>query len=294
LYKSNMTGDIRGQAVRNYNLFGESADLPDVVHCETIEFRSRMHNWELVPHRHARLHQILLVEEGGGSIEIDGERSRFGPSTCINVPVGAVHGFTFFPGTQGWVVTIATEILDQTLHEAEGLREVLARPCLLADSIALKPFVERLFDEFAAKDYARAQVLRGLCGLLLGFVARAVAHADGPEGDGTHLTLRRRFLNLVDRHFREHWPVSRYADVLAVTPGHLSRVCRQATGVSASGVVGERINREARRLLTYTNLTVAEVAYELGYADPAYFSRVFTLANGMAPRRFRGQLAARP
>ena len=49
--------------ILNYNLFGESRDLPDVVHCETIEARSRLHNWEFAPHRHARLHQVLLLEQ---------------------------------------------------------------------------------------------------------------------------------------------------------------------------------------------------------------------------------------
>lgn len=293
MYESNMKQENARQTVRNYNLFGESADLPDVVHCETIEFRSRLHNWELVPHRHGRLHQILLIEDGGGSIEIDGDRKSFGPAIGINIPVGVVHGFSFFPGTQGWVVTIATEILDQTLQESEGLRGYLDRPGLLADGMALKPFIERLFAEYAATDFARAQVLRALCGLLLGFVARAVAQADGRHGRETHASLFRRFQDLVDHHFQDHWPVARYADRLAVTPGHLSRVCRAASGASASGVITERVVREARRLLIYTHLSVAEIAYELGYADPAYFTRVFSRSTGSAPRRFRNALGAR-
>jgi AraC family transcriptional activator of pobA len=293
LYESNMMRENARQTVRNYNLFGESADLPDVVHCETIAFRSRLHNWELAPHRHARLHQILLIEAGGGSVDVDGDRRDFGPAACINIPVGVVHGFSFFPGTQGWVVTIATEILDQTLQDSEGLRGYLARPGLLTDCIALKPTVELLFAEFAAKDFARAQVLRALCGLLMGFVARELANADRREGREQHLSLHRRFQDLADRHFTDHWPVTRYADALAVTPGHLSRVCRQATGVSASGVINERVIREARRLLTYTNLTIAEIAYELGYTDPAYFTRVFTRTTGVAPRRFRKELGER-
>ena len=52
--------------IESYNLFGESDDLPDVVHCETIAARSVKHDWELTPHRHARLHQVLLVARGGG------------------------------------------------------------------------------------------------------------------------------------------------------------------------------------------------------------------------------------
>ena len=64
-YKSNMSG------IENYNLFGEQGDMPDVVHCETIETRSLIHDWHLAPHRHARLHQFLLLEDGRGEVQIE-------------------------------------------------------------------------------------------------------------------------------------------------------------------------------------------------------------------------------
>ena len=52
--------------------------------------------------------------------------------------------------------------------------------------------------------------------------------------------------------------------------------------------------REARRHLAYTNLSIATVAYSLGYADPAYFTRVFTQDAGISPRAFRAQLSKQP
>lgn len=282
MYFSNM--------IQNYNLFGENADLPDVVHCETIELRSSLHNWELTPHRHARLHQILLVNIGQGSVDIDGDRTDFGAGTCINIPVGIVHGFSFSPGSTGWVITLATEILDQTLQDTEGLREHLDRPLVLPECMNLKPFMEQLFSEFNANVFARAQVLRMLCGLLMGFVARKASGMDQGQPLKTHSSKLRQFLDLIEEHYRDQWPVTHYADRLAITPGHLSRICRQALGISASGVIEERIIREARRLLIYTNLPISGVAHELGYIDPAYFSRVFTRTSGNSPRKFRKNL----
>jgi len=104
--------------------------------------------------------------------------------------------------------------------------------------------------------------------------------------------LQRRFEALVDAHFLKHWSVADYACALAVTPTHLSRVSRRTTGLPASRIIEERLVREARRLLTYTNITVTQIAYELGYIDPAYFSRVFSRATGLSPRRFRMLAAA--
>lgn len=56
LYISNMSASAPGTEIRSDNLFGETAELPDVVYCEHISTRSRLYGWELQPHRHARLH----------------------------------------------------------------------------------------------------------------------------------------------------------------------------------------------------------------------------------------------
>jgi AraC family transcriptional regulator, transcriptional activator of pobA len=82
------------------------------------------------------------------------------------------------------------------------------------------------------------------------------------------------------------------ARALAVTPTHLSRVLREATGQPASRLIEARLMREARRQLAYTNLQVSSIAYALGYADPAYFSRVFSRVEGLSPRAFRERLVA--
>ena len=65
---------------------------------------------------------------------------------------------------------------------------------------------------------------------------------------------------------------------------------RTATGQPASRSVEARLVREARRQLAYTNLSISQIAYALGFIDPAYFSRVFSRATGLSPREFRSRL----
>ena len=105
--------------------------------------------------------------------------------------------------------------------------------------------------------------------------------------------LLQRFETLLEAHFREHWGVADYARALAVTPTHLSRVVRAATGEPASHLIDARVIREARRQLAFTSLSVTTIAYTLGFVDPALFSRVFTRVAGRSPRAFRQRLAAR-
>ncbi len=282
-YESNMN------IVENYNLFGEQNDLPDVVHCETIEARSLVHDWEFEPHRHVRLHQFLLIDTGHGKLRTEDGSQDITGHDLVNVPMGVVHGFSFKPDTKGWVVAVASELMDESLRETEGLRALLQQVGIVKSTKEIRRTVRSIIAEYPNRSFARAHILRALCGVLVGHVARALSTVDTPRARGEH-SLQRRFEALVDTHHRDRLGVSDYAALLAVTPTHLSRVMRGATGQSASAAIEERLIREARRNLAFSNLSVAEIGYQLGFEDPSYFSRVFRRATGQSPRAFRRQL----
>lgn len=279
-------------AILSFSLFGEDRDLPDVVHCETIAARSVLHDWTFAPHRHSRLHQVLLIARGGGRGTMEGRDFRLKPMAAINVPAGHVHGWEFKRGTQGWVVTIATEILDEVIAPSEGLSRVLSQAAVLRATPALRRLMQEIFTEYDGRNFARAHVLKALSAALLGLVARQLAaqtsHGTGSAGD----RLVDRFEALIDEHYREHWAVTRYAAALKVTPTHLSRLTREAFGCPASHMIRDRLVREARRQLVYTNMPVSKVAYSLGFNDPAYFTRTFTVATGLSPSEFREKVYA--
>jgi len=292
LYNSNMRTAAAAPAIRVYNLFGESGDLPDVVHCETIAARSVLHDWTLAVHRHARLHQVLLIERGGGETTLDGRVVPLKPMQIVNVPVGHVHGFRFVPDTQGWVLTMAAEILDEALLASEGLRGTLSRSAVVRGTPQIRTTMKQIFAEHAARDFGRAHVLRALSAAMIGLVARALTGES--SGNGTAESgLFRRFEALLEQHHLQRWSVADYASALSITPTHLNRITRTATGDTASHLILNRLIREARRNLVYTNLPVSTIAYTLGFEDPAYFSRVYAAATGLSPRAFRAQLYGR-
>jgi AraC family transcriptional activator of pobA len=287
LDESNIAQAALGRAVVNCNLYGEAGDLPDVVHCETIETRSRLHNWELGRHRHGRLHQVLLVEQGGGTAHLEGRTHTLSPMTGVNVPIGSIHGFTFEPGTGGWVVTLAGETIDDALDRTDPLHRVIGRTAIFGLTEEMRSVTRSIFAEYDGRSFGRAQMLRSQSGILLALVARCL-QSDLPAAEALGADPRFvRFERLIEEHFTEHWSVSDYADELGMTATHLTRLARAATGQPASRVIEERVIREARRNLVYTELSVSVVAYALGFSDPAYFSRLFKRATGMSPRRFR-------
>jgi AraC family transcriptional regulator, transcriptional activator of pobA len=289
LYNSNMRSERSQSAIKVYNLFGEFGDLPDVVHCETIPSRSVLHDWTLAAHRHARLHQVLLVESGGGQATLDGRMRALRPMDVVNVAVGDVHGFSFVPGTQGWVLTLAAEILDEALLASEGLRGVLSSSAVVRGTPQIRTTMKQIFVEHAGRNFARAHILRALSATLIGLVARQLAGGRQASG-AADSDVFRRFEALLEQRHLERWSVSDYADALSVTPTHLNRVTRAATGDTASHLILNRMIREARRSLVYTNLPVSTIAYALGFDDPAYFSRVYATATGLSPSAFRAQI----
>ena len=288
LYISNMKKSL--VHVQSYSLFGESTHLPDVLHCETNADRSELHDWELAPHRHARLHQVLLIAHCGGWVTLDGKTLALPTGSLVNVPTDHVHSFRFEKDTRGWVTTLADELLDELLTGVGTHRSELDQASVLPSDSFVTQTVQQIWLEFSAQEKARALVLRGLSGVLLGWVARQLAQNSLTEAKINDSELVRRFKELIELNFKAHWTVSQYAKALSISPTHLSRLTRASNGISALRMIEARLMREARRNLAYTNLSISSIAYTLGFADPAYFSRVFTRDAGISPKAFRMQI----
>lgn len=114
-------------------------------------------------------------------------------------------------------------------------------------------------------------------------LARAdlVAHGRAPQG------LAERFVLLASQRVREHLTVGDYARALGVSRDRLGTAVRRATGHSPQGYLHLLLIREASELLASTGMPVAQIAFRLGFADPAYFTRFFTRHRGESPSRFR-------
>ena len=100
-----------------------------------------------------------------------------------------------------------------------------------------------------------------------------------------------RFRALVEKRFTHAYGVAAYANVLGVTARYLNDRCRAANGPNAMAIVHQRKALEARRLLLFTDMAIADIGASLGFEDPAYFARFFRREVGVSPTGFR---AARP
>jgi len=99
--------------------------------------------------------------------------------------------------------------------------------------------------------------------------------------------LYKEFKDLIDEHFIERKKVSDYAELLHVTPKYLSEVVKEESSTTALEHIHERIMREARNQLIYTDKSAKEIAYHLGFNTPSQFGRFFKRRAGQSPIQFR-------
>ena len=283
-------------AVPVFKLYGESQQwpTPDLLHCETISRRSREYQWEIQPHRHADLCQLLYVHKGQAQLEIEGQRSTLNESTLQVLPPLCVHGFRFSEDVEGFVVTLAAPLMahlqGQLGAALDGLNALGSYPAG-NDSDYLNSLFARLQEEYASDQPARDMMMHALVSVLLVWISRQAiqrCHTRVPRS----LEYFRRFTQLVEQHYREHPKIEDLAHKLGISVSHLNGTCRELGGQPALQIMHDRQLLEAKRLLTYTSMTINEMSDVLGFSDPTNFSRLFRRRVGFSPKVFREQLNA--
>ncbi|MBA4490304.1 helix-turn-helix domain-containing protein [Paracoccus sp. S1E-3] len=120
-------------------------------------------------------------------------------------------------------------------------------------------------------------------------LARAdlIAHGRAPQG------LVERFVLLAGQHLHDHRGIGDYAAMLGVSRDRLGRAARRTTGLSPQAYLHQLLIREASELLASTGMQVGQLAFRLGFSEPAYFTRFFTRQRGESPAQFRRAARAR-
>lgn len=285
-------------AIPRFDLYGEVAgSAPELLHVEEVQARSSQYQWEIAPHLHQGLYQVLWVRQGSVTVALDEQRTALPGPVAIVVPPAVVHGFQFAPGTDGWVLTLSSRFLSEGDFQTVGaaFETLFAAPRVLdmrddaEGAQRLDALMRELAAEFAWGGLASnpSPTPTWLARALLWRLAH-VQDAQGPHKAGhPRQALFTRFLALVEAHHLAHWTVAQYAQRLGLSTARLNRLVRAASNRSAQALVHERLTREACRRLLYVAAPAASLALELGFDDPAYFSRFFRRQTGMSPQQWR-------
>lgn len=152
----------------------------------------------------------------------------------------------------------------------------------------LRILFEVLEEEFEEKDQNQEEMLRIL---LKRFIIRCTRMAkeqilknDESQSD---IDVVRKFNVLVEEHFKEKKSVSEYAELMFKSPKTITNVFSKYSEDSPLQVIHKRVIMEAKRMLLYTDKTAKEIGFELGYNDPAQFSKLFKNHTGKTTTEFK-------
>ncbi len=242
-------------------------DLYKILWCKDAPMRIMVDGYEinLVPNQivFCTPLNIISIPQQEGLLAVVFNREFY----CIREHDAEVscNGFLFFGSSDVPVITLSEE--DQKSFESMF-------------------FI--LQEEFQTKDNIQGEMLRVMLKRLLIKSSRLIKDrlpvSDIPN---TQLDLVRKYHVLVEQHFKSMHKVADYADLLFKSPKTLSNLFKKLGDKSPLKVINERIILEAKRLLLYSDMSAEEIAYELGYSEPAHFSKFFKTQVGIPPGVFK-------
>ncbi|WP_305710611.1 helix-turn-helix domain-containing protein [Bradyrhizobium sp.] len=279
------------------------AQAGSVLHAEGFSGGLAPRHWVIHQDDIRRAH-LLVIETRSGSAALRGTSVRFEAPALLWLPGGVEGDVQVEAGTRGYFVAVSEDLLTRTVAgsaEALHLRRTTDRLVILSgaqiagalgavtNSCAM--LVRELREPQRGSTTMMASHVLQLCLLLW---RSAVSDESGSEdrlrGDGPRLVGN--FLQLVELHYRDSWPISRYAAALGVTEDRLHAHCKREKARSPRAIVHERLIHEACTRLQQLDLPVEQIGYGLGFRDSGYFSRFFQKHQGMPPGAYRRRARA--
>lgn len=247
------------------------------------------------PHRH-NYYELLFFNNTGGYHEIDFKKHPVTANTVHLITPEQVHVLRRKRNVTGHVVSFTAELFLLINQNADFLysfpffQTTGALPVVQltpAGAKSLASIVNQIETEFKSNNTDKKEMLAFLTGQLLLILKRNYKAKGIDHGTNDLIT---RFKELVNQHFKKNRSVSHYAELMAITPGHLNDTVKKMTGKTAGSIIHERVLLEAKRLLYHSHLSIKEIAIQLNFEDPSYFNRFFRTHAGSTPEQFRNSI----
>jgi AraC family transcriptional regulator, transcriptional activator of pobA len=276
------------------NDFGSSPFLEHGIFIEAFEDCVSIRQKRMEVHRHDYVELFCL--DGNGSVLIDFENYPLSGKSLIAIGPGRVHAWQV-KNLTGLYIAFTQEFFDGKAPPPSALFDY---PFIFCGEVSAVVQLrskqgeqaQNLFREISREiqkhENLAVEMIHSQLRSLMVHLARLYA-ATSPAPFAA-IGLVRRFRQAAERSFRASASIRDYAQMLGVTPSHLSDSLRLETGLTAGELIRGRLLLEAKRLLLHSELTIAEIGYELGFEDPSYFSRFVRREIKASPVEFRKRI----
>ncbi|MDB5119401.1 MAG: helix-turn-helix protein [Sphingobacteriales bacterium] len=257
--------------------------------------------WEQnsTPHKH-NYFVIVWVKKGSGVHLIDLDRYDVHDNTIYCISPGQIHLLKLEDKIDGFVISFTNDFLCLTEENFDllfnsGLFYTSAHsPVISVDAEMqeeLDDVCHRMLKEYGNFFLLRSEILRGYLKIFLIHLTRQFQTVVTQQ-TSKNVELVKNFFSLLEKSFSTKKMVTDYAADLNVSPNYLNEIIKKKSGIPASDHIKNRIVLEAKRHAAYSDVSMKEVAYSLGFDDVAHFSKYFKNTTGINFSDFKKDLAS--
>lgn len=256
------------------------------------------HKFIQKPHKHD-FYILVVFTQGTGSHTIDFKTYDVEPGSVFYLSPGQVHSWELSPATDGHILFFSSDFYTATftrkrLNTYSLFNSTSPFPKLEFDSAEtseILSFFEKIDQENNSPTWFTKDLLRNYIDTLLILMYRY-------KGRQTSFSTQEKLVHnqfqqlelLIEKDFKKHREASYYAEQMNLSLKQLNSLCKNAIAKTSSQLVMDRVILEAKRLLTHSDLSISQIAYELEFDDASYFSRLFKKKTNLTPEHFRRQL----
>lgn len=240
-------------------------------------------------------YRIFWIKEGTGNYSIDFENYSFKDNVLFFLSPGQVFSVVSEKIKEAYQLSFIRDFYCIQTHDKEvSCNGVLfnnvyetpfVQPCQ-SDTEKLSFILENLIAEFNTTETAQYDMLQAYLKQFIILSVRIKKEFQVEKND-LETKLFKDFSLLVEHHFKSIHSVTEYAKRLGISPKSLAKHFQKVGVDTPSKVVKNRIVLEAKRQLLYSDKSVKQIGYDLGFNDAAYFTRFFTKLVSKSPLQFK-------
>ena len=277
----------------------EFSESENYFYSNDLKTHLQSHQFVNNPHKH-NTYICIFFTEGTGEHQIDFSSYKVKPGSIFLLNPGQVHCWKLSANANGYVFFHTKDFynsiyLNRKIEEFPFFYLSQNYPVVYTDKKESDYFV-RLFKEIN-EEYKNNLAHKEIkLGSLVDLVYVELSRLYDVK-DNFHLSTNNNYFKLkklqklIDEQFKTKKLANEYADEMNMTTRHLSRICQEVLGRATSELITERIILEAKRLLIHNDVSISNVADQLGYEDHSYFIRFFKKNTGLSPKEFHSKFS---
>lgn len=236
------------------------------------------------PHAHDLI-EIIWAVSGECTLKIDMQTYSPKGDQVFGIMPNQLHQFTADEDAQGYIIRFNELFLQEynSVYHADLLLVLIqSKNVSYSEEIRLemKTIMDKLIQEYSQKQIYSSDILSRYLNILFIHMSRQSRTEPSANQQNHNIRQAKRFIQLVDQHFKAHKKVSEFADIMCVTPSYLNEAIKKTTGYTAGHHIRQRVVLEAKRYAAYSDSSMKEVAWDLGFTDICYFSKLFKKETG--------------